>query len=86
MPDERPTKTGVIKLFLPHEGYGFIVPDDGGSDVFFHLTQCHIPRSIKLLTGTMRVRFRPTELGSRADDVWLADEVAICPCCGRKNA
>ena len=30
------TRTGWVKSFLPHEGYGFIYPDGGGPDIFVH--------------------------------------------------
>ena len=33
--------TGTVKWFNNKKGYGFICPDEGGNDIFVHITAVH---------------------------------------------
>lgn len=54
--DMRMRQTGTVKFYNSQKGYGFIKPDDGGNDVFVHVTA--VERSgIGDLNEGMRISF-----------------------------
>jgi CspA family cold shock protein len=59
--------TGTVKWFDTNKGYGFIAPDDGGSDVFVHYGDV-ADEERRALDPGQRVRFEAgeTPYGRRA--------------------
>jgi cold shock protein len=48
--------TGTVKFFNGERGYGFIKPDDGGRDVFVHITAVE-RAGLKSLIEGQRISF-----------------------------
>lgn len=48
--------TGLVKFFNGERGYGFIKPDDGGRDVFVHITAVE-RAGLKSLVEGQRISF-----------------------------
>jgi CspA family cold shock protein len=48
--------SGTVKFFNGERGYGFIKPDDGGRDVFVHITAVE-HAGLKALAEGQRIQF-----------------------------
>ncbi|MCK0149187.1 cold-shock protein [Marivita sp. S6314] len=51
---------GTVKWFNTTKGYGFISPDDGGKDVFVHISAVQ-QSGLEGLTDNQKVSFEMTE-------------------------
>ena len=62
---------GTIKKIARDKGFGFVVPDDGGDDVFFHRSRLSPKIQFEDLREGDEVEFqvRSTEKGPQAFDV-----------------
>jgi CspA family cold shock protein len=65
-------QSGIVKFYNAQKGYGFIQPDDGGKDVFVHVTAVE-QSGISSLDEGMRISFdtEPDKRGkgSKADNL-----------------
>jgi CspA family cold shock protein len=66
--------TGTVKWFNTTKGYGFIKPDDGGKDVFVHVTALE-SSGLKSLAEGQRVNYQviSDRRGQKAVDLSSAD-------------
>lgn len=69
-------QSGTVKFFNQSKGFGFITPDDGGKDVFVHISA--VERSgVPMLDEGMRVSFEtqpdPCGKGPKAIDLQLSN-------------
>ncbi len=53
---------GEVKWFNTEKGYGFIAPDEGGKDVFVHISEVG-KSGLKMLTEGQRVEFELVQRG-----------------------
>jgi len=66
--------SGRVKWFDKKKGYGFIIPDDGGSDVFVHYTGID-GEGFRILQENQTVEYELTDgrRGKIATKVKIAD-------------
>ena len=51
--------TGKVKNFNTEKGYGFILPDAGGADMFMHISS-FVDRSLQEMKSGQRVSYEVT--------------------------
>ena len=52
--------TGTVKWFNSEKGYGFIQPDDGGGDVFVHISAVEAA-GMRTLTENAKIQYEMVE-------------------------
>ena len=68
-------QTGSVMTYFEEKGFGFLRPDGGGKDIFFHISRLHQGDATQLVPGT-KVSY---ELGMDRNGKIAASSVRILP-------
>jgi CspA family cold shock protein len=68
-------QTGSVTTYFEDKGFGFLRPDGGGKDIFFHISRLHQGQSTELVPGA-RVAY---DLGMDRNGKIAASSVRIIP-------
>jgi len=60
--------TGIVKWFSDSKGFGFVVPDGGGEDLFVHFSAIQSSGGRKTLQQNQRVSFE-VSMGSKGKQI-----------------
>ncbi len=67
--------TGSVMTYFEEKGFGFLRPDGGGKDIFFHISRLHLGEATQLVPG-VKVAY---ELGMDRNGKIAASSVKILP-------
>ena len=70
-------ETGTVKFFTDVKGFGFILPDNGGAEVFVH--KANLLRPLLILNRGQRVSYDLVENGSGKGNGKMAANVQVVP-------
>jgi len=68
-------QTGAVTTYFEEKGFGFLRPDGGGKDIFFHISRLHQGQSTELVPGA-RVAY---DLGMDRNGKIAASSVRLLP-------
>jgi len=75
-PDEATAEQiGSVMTYFEEKGFGFLRPDGGGKDIFFHISRLHQGQATELVPGT-RISY---DLGMDRNGKIAASSVRILP-------
>src|SRR6202789_41240 len=68
-------QSGSVMTYFEEKGFGFLRPDGGGKDIFFHISRLHQGQATELVSGA-KVAF---DLGMDRNGKIAASSVRILP-------